>query len=103
MGCFSHLEEGNVTFWIPTNQQCGTQIKNENDQLTYSNKIHSFSGKQTGVITRSKSVEVDFSCSLNLDKLVSLAHGITPILTKVTEIKVPNKKGTFEVSMGLFT
>merc|ERR1712203_1233594 len=52
---------------------------------------------------RSRSIEIDFSCSLTLDKLVSLTSGISPLLAKMTKIELENKEGSFDVSMGVFT
>jgi len=101
--CGHKVEDGNLKFQIPTSEECGTQIKNENDQFLYSNKIHSVVGEVHGVISRSRSFEIDFSCSLKQDKLVSLTQGITPLLAKLTKIEVANKEGSFDVSMGLFT
>merc|ERR1712048_498381 len=101
--CIRKVVEGFLTFSLPTNSNCGTKVDHEETQIKYSNRLHAVTGHTHAPISRSRSIEIDFSCSIELDKMVSLKSGITPLHAKLTKIMLENKVGSFDVSMALFT
>lgn len=81
---------------------CGTQISNNGTHMVYMNAIQAQQGTSNGVITRMRTLMIDFSCEFSLDHTVSLADGVSPSLTNI-EVDMGTETGTFEVSMDLYT
>merc|ERR1712157_709656 len=67
------------------------------DKMTYKNFINGISGNKHGGVTRQRALTVEFSCSLNLDKTISMSNGIKPMMSKI-EVKTENQESSFEVS-----
>jgi len=101
--CQRKIDDGFLYFTLPTNTDCGTIIEHKTTEIKYKNRLHAVTGHNNGAISRSRSIEIDFSCSIELDKQVSLTSGITPLHSKLTKIAMENQVGTFDVAMGLFT
>merc|ERR1712048_15489 len=101
--CGPTEDEGIVSFSIPASETCGTEIsKDENgDKMTYKNVINGVAGSKHGSVSRQRALTVEFSCSLNLDKVISMTQGISPMISTI-EVKTENKESTFEVKMVLY-
>merc|ERR1712176_1413549 len=64
--CKRELIDGMLTFSLPTNSKCGTEISLDENEIRYSNRLHAVTDDKNSVISRSRSIEIDFSCSLTL-------------------------------------
>ena len=81
---------------------CGNKIGNNGTHMIYSNAIQAQQGRSYGVITRMRTLMIDFSCEFDLDYTVSLADGAKTNLTNI-ELDMGTELGQFEVTMNLFT
>ena len=80
---------------------CGNKIANNGTHMTYSNAIQAQQGTSNGVITRMRTLMIDFSCEFDLDYTVSLADGADTSLTNI-ELDMGTELGQFKVTMDLF-
>ena len=69
-GCAPTLNGSTVTFNIPVSNECGNRVENNGTHLIFGNVIYGSTGIADGIITRVKSVEINFSCALQLGQQV---------------------------------
>jgi len=65
--CFPpRLNSFTVYFDIPSSVECGTQVENNGTHMVYSNAIIGSTGDVVGPISRRQTMEINFSCALQL-------------------------------------
>ena len=55
-----------VEFNIPASVECGTNVENNSTHMVYSNTISGATGDVIGTISRRRTMEISFSCALQL-------------------------------------
>ena len=68
-GCQSVLTGSSVEYNFPASNECGTTVNNNGTHLIYSNVISGTTGDIAGIISRRRSMAINFSCALQLGEL----------------------------------
>jgi len=59
-------------------------------------------GTSNDIITRKRTLMLDFGCDFGLDHTLTLSDGFTPSITNV-EVDMGTQEGVFDVTMALYT
>lgn len=82
--------------------QCNMKSGSNETHISYENAVQVIQGSSNSVITRRRSIAVDFQCDFQIEQFLTLANGFSPTLTNV-EVDMGSELGHFHVEMGLFT
>ncbi|XP_019725167.1 alpha-tectorin isoform X1 [Hippocampus comes] len=95
--------EDYISFHINnTKGHCGSIVHSNGTHITYKNTVWIESVNNTGnVITRDKTVNVEFSCAYELDLKISLETVLKPILS-VINLTLATQAGNFITKMALY-
>ncbi|XP_014350371.1 alpha-tectorin, partial [Latimeria chalumnae] len=101
--CYGIEGEDFISFQINnTNGNCGNIVQSNGTHILYKNTVWIESANNTGnIITRDKTINVEFSCAYELDIKISLDTVIKPMLS-VINLTVPTKEGSFITKMALY-
>ena len=64
--CHPMVGNSTVEFHIPASAGCGTTVENNGTHMVYSNTISGATGDGIGIISRRRTMEINFSCALQL-------------------------------------
>uniref|UniRef100_A0A8C5WMJ5 ZP domain-containing protein n=1 Tax=Laticauda laticaudata TaxID=8630 RepID=A0A8C5WMJ5_LATLA len=83
-----------------TKGNCGNIVQSNSTHIMYKNTVWIESANNTGnIITRDRTINVEFSCAYELDIKISLDSVVRPIVINLT---VPTKEGSFTTKMALY-
>ena len=92
----------NVEMSIPVSSECGTKIKNNGTYLVYSNAIVGDVREHDGVVTRKKTIHLDFGCAFESNMELSYESDIHAMIDHV-DITLERQDREFDLQMGVFT
>ncbi|KAL4608607.1 alpha-tectorin [Arapaima gigas] len=85
-----------------TKGHCGSIVQSNGTHIMYKNTVWIESVNNTGnVITRDKTINVEFSCAYELDIKISLETVLKPMLS-VINLTLPTQEGNFITKMALY-
>ncbi|XP_026225589.1 alpha-tectorin [Anabas testudineus] len=85
-----------------TKGHCGSIVLSNGTHIMYKNTVWIESVNNTGnVITRDKTINVEFSCAYELDLKISLETVLKPMLS-VINLTLPTQEGNFITKMALY-
>ncbi|XP_034539787.1 alpha-tectorin [Notolabrus celidotus] len=85
-----------------TKGHCGSIVQSNGTHIMYKNTVWIESVNNTGnVITRDKTINVEFSCAYELDLKISLETVLKPMLS-VINLTLPTQEGNFVTKMALY-
>ncbi|XP_062341282.1 alpha-tectorin [Osmerus eperlanus] len=85
-----------------TKGHCGSIVQSNGTHILYKNTVWIESVNNTGnVITRDKTINVEFSCAYELDLKISLETVLKPMLS-VINLTLPTQEGNFITKMALY-
>ncbi|KAM6907349.1 alpha-tectorin [Xenentodon cancila] len=85
-----------------TKGHCGSIVQSNGTHIMYKNTVWIESVNNTGnVITRDKTINVEFSCAYELDLKISLETVLKPMLS-VINLTLPTQEGNFITKMALY-
>ncbi|XP_051788213.1 alpha-tectorin [Erpetoichthys calabaricus] len=85
-----------------TKGHCGSIVQSNGTHIMYKNTVWIESINNTGnVITRDKTINVEFSCAYELDIKISLETVVKPMLS-VINLTLPTQEGSFITKMALY-
>ncbi|KAK9536794.1 hypothetical protein VZT92_006555 [Zoarces viviparus] len=85
-----------------TKGHCGSIVQSNGTHIMYKNTVWIESVNNTGnVITRDKTINVEFSCAYELDLRISLETVLKPMLS-VINLTLPTQEGNFITKMALY-
>ncbi|XP_022415972.1 alpha-tectorin isoform X9 [Delphinapterus leucas] len=85
-----------------TKGNCGNIVQSNATHIMYKNTIWIESANNTGnIITRDRTISVEFSCAYELDIKISLDSVVKPMLS-VINLTVPTQEGSFTTKMALY-
>ncbi|XP_074068329.1 alpha-tectorin [Macrotis lagotis] len=85
-----------------TKGNCGNIVQSNGTHIMYKNTIWIESANNTGnIITRDRTINVEFSCAYELDIKISLDSVVRPMLS-VINLTVPTQEGSFTTKMALY-
>ncbi|XP_063799566.1 alpha-tectorin [Pseudophryne corroboree] len=85
-----------------TKGNCGNIVQSNGTHIMYKNTVWIESANNTGnIITRDRTINVEFSCAYELDIKISLDSVIRPMLS-VINLTVPTQEGSFTTKMALY-
>ncbi|XP_043931083.1 alpha-tectorin [Protopterus annectens] len=85
-----------------TKGNCGNIVQSNGTHILYKNTVWIETANNTGsIITRDKTINVEFSCAYELDIKISLDTVIRPMLS-VINLTIPTKEGSFVTKMALY-
>ncbi|XP_028323355.1 alpha-tectorin isoform X2 [Gouania willdenowi] len=85
-----------------TKGHCGSIVLSNSTHIMYKNTVWIESVNNTGnLITRDKTINVEFSCAYELDLKISLETVLKPMLS-VINLTLPTKEGNFITKMALY-
>ncbi|XP_047199382.1 alpha-tectorin [Hippoglossus stenolepis] len=85
-----------------TKGHCGSIVQSNSTHIMYKNTVWIESVNNTGnVITRDKTINVEFSCAYELDLKISLETVLKPMLS-VINLTLPTQEGNFITKMALY-
>ena len=64
--CHPMIGNSTVEFLIPASGDCGTAVENNGTHMVYSNTISGATGDVIGTISRKRTMDITFSCALQL-------------------------------------
>jgi len=74
--CGPVLHHDVIVMYSFSTSDCGTTTINNGTHFIYSNRISGSVGIQNSVISRTREVDIGFSCAIKKDQTVSLAYGL---------------------------
>jgi alpha-tectorin len=81
---------------------CGNDVQNNGTHMSYLNAVQAEQGTSNDVITRKRTLMIDFGCEFALDHVLTLADGFSPTITNI-EVDMGTEEGKFEVTMAVYT
>nr|XP_057933710.1 alpha-tectorin [Doryrhamphus excisus] len=101
--CAAMEGEDYISFHINnTKGHCGSMVQSNGTHIMYKNTVWIESVNNTGnVITRDKTINVEFACAYELDLRISLETVLKPILS-VINLTLPTQGGNFITKMALY-
>ncbi|XP_039634453.1 alpha-tectorin isoform X5 [Perca fluviatilis] len=95
--------EDRISFRINnTKGHCGSIVQSNSTHIMYKNTVWIESVNNTGnIITRDKTINVEFSCAYELDLKISLETVLKPMLS-VINLTLPTQEGNFITKMALY-
>uniref|UniRef100_A0AAY5JW14 Tectorin alpha n=1 Tax=Esox lucius TaxID=8010 RepID=A0AAY5JW14_ESOLU len=85
-----------------TKGHCGSIVQSNSTHIMYKNTVWIESVNNTGnIITRDKTINVEFSCAYELDLKISLETVLKPMLS-VINLTLPTQEGNFVTKMALY-
>ncbi|KAF7688705.1 hypothetical protein HF521_013512 [Silurus meridionalis] len=85
-----------------TKGYCGSIVQSNGTHIMYKNTVWIESVNNTGsVVTRDKTINVEFSCAYELDIKISLETVLKPMLS-VINLTLPTQEGNFITKMALY-
>ncbi|XP_066570353.1 alpha-tectorin [Amia ocellicauda] len=85
-----------------TKGHCGSIVQSNGTHIMYKNTVWIESVNNTGnLITRDKTINVEFSCAYELDIKISLETVVKPMLS-VINLTLPTQEGSFITKMALY-
>uniref|UniRef100_A0AAY4DW95 Tectorin alpha n=1 Tax=Denticeps clupeoides TaxID=299321 RepID=A0AAY4DW95_9TELE len=85
-----------------TKGHCGSIVQSNGTHIMYKNTVWIESVNNTGnVVTRDKTINVEFSCAYELDIKISLETVLKPMLS-VINLTLPTQEGNFITKMALY-
>nr|XP_020648218.1 alpha-tectorin [Pogona vitticeps] len=85
-----------------TKGNCGNIVQSNSTHIMYKNTVWIESANNTGnIITRDRTINVEFSCAYELDIKISLDSVVRPMLS-VINLTVPTQEGSFTTKMALY-
>ncbi|XP_048368680.1 alpha-tectorin isoform X2 [Sphaerodactylus townsendi] len=101
--CLGIEGEDFISFQINnTKGNCGNIVQSNSTHIMYKNTVWIESANNTGnIITRDRTINVEFSCAYELDIKISLDSVIRPMLS-VINLTVPTQEGSFTTKMALY-
>ncbi|XP_077695788.1 alpha-tectorin isoform X4 [Eretmochelys imbricata] len=85
-----------------TKGNCGNIVQSNGTHIVYKNTVWIESANNTGnIITRDRTINVEFSCAYELDIKISLDSVVRPMLS-VINLTVPTQEGSFTTKMALY-
>nr|XP_011730488.1 alpha-tectorin isoform X7 [Macaca nemestrina] len=85
-----------------TKGNCGNIVQSNGTHIMYKNTIWIESANNTGnIITRDRTINVEFACAYELDIKISLDSVVKPMLS-VINLTVPTQEGSFTTKMALY-
>ncbi|XP_020319975.1 alpha-tectorin [Oncorhynchus kisutch] len=85
-----------------TKGHCGSIVQSNSTHIMYKNTVWIESVNNTGnIITRDKTINVEFSCAYELDLKISLETVLRPMLS-VINLTLPTQEGNFITKMALY-
>ncbi|KAI4794602.1 hypothetical protein KUCAC02_031959 [Chaenocephalus aceratus] len=85
-----------------TKGHCGSIVQSNGTHIMYKNTVWIESVNNTGnVITRDRTINVEFSCAYELDLKISLETVLKPMLS-VINLTLPTQEGNFVTKMALY-
>nr|XP_015224274.1 PREDICTED: alpha-tectorin-like [Lepisosteus oculatus] len=97
--CTGTVVDGRVEFLFDNdNQSCGTSLMTNGTHFIYKNSIQGAIDSSGGVISRTKQIDLKFSCEYLLSETMSLRFGIHP-LESIVRKKIPSGIGTYQVRL----
>ncbi|XP_056682093.1 alpha-tectorin-like [Monodelphis domestica] len=85
-----------------TKGNCGNIVQSNGTHIMYKNTVWIESANNTGnIITRDRTINVEFSCAYELDIKISLDSVVRPMLS-VINLTVPTQEGSFTTKMALY-
>ncbi|XP_071058660.1 alpha-tectorin [Pseudochaenichthys georgianus] len=101
--CGSIEGEDFISFHINnTKGHCGSIVQSNGTHIMYKNTVWIESVNNTGnVITRDRTINVEFSCAYELDLKISLETVLKPMLS-VINLTLPTQEGNFVTKMALY-
>ncbi|CAL8305053.1 alpha-tectorin [Gadus morhua] len=85
-----------------TKAHCGSIVQSNGTHIMYKNTVWIESVNNTGnVITRDRTINVEFSCAYELDLKISLETVLKPMLS-VINLTLPTQEGNFITKMALY-
>ncbi|KAG7484830.1 hypothetical protein MATL_G00054680 [Megalops atlanticus] len=85
-----------------TKGHCGSIVQSNGTHIMYKNTVWIESVNNTGnIITRDKTINVEFSCAYELDIKISLDTVLKPMLS-VINLTLPTQEGNFITKMALY-
>ncbi|XP_009871936.1 PREDICTED: alpha-tectorin-like, partial [Apaloderma vittatum] len=85
-----------------TKGNCGNVVQSNSTHIVYKNTVWIESANNTGnIITRDRTINVEFSCAYELDIKISLDSVVRPMLS-VINLTVPTQEGSFTTKMALY-
>lgn len=103
MHCPGIEGEDFISFHINnTKGHCGSIVQSNGTHIMYKNTVWIESVNNTGnIITRDKTINVEFSCAYELDLKISLETVLKPMLS-VINLTLPTQEGNFITKMALY-
>ncbi|TNM84474.1 hypothetical protein fugu_008652, partial [Takifugu bimaculatus] len=101
--CAATEGEDFISFLINnTKGHCGSIVQSNGTHIMYKNTVWIESVNNTGnIITRDKTINVEFSCAYELDLKISLETVLRPMLS-VINLTLPTQEGNFITKMALY-
>ncbi|KAL2094954.1 hypothetical protein ACEWY4_009673 [Coilia grayii] len=85
-----------------TKGHCGSIVQSNGTHIMYKNTVWIESVNNTGnIVTRDKTINVEFSCAYELDIKISLETVLRPMLS-VINLTLPTQEGNFIAKMALY-
>ena len=81
---------------------CGNAVSNNGTHMSYVNAVQAQQGTSNDVITRKRTLMIDFGCDFALDHILTLTEGFSPTITNI-EVDMGTEEGEFEVTMAVYT
>jgi len=81
---------------------CGNAVNNNGTHMSYVNAVQAQQGTSNDVITRKRTLMIDFGCDFALDHILTLEEGFSPTITNI-EVDMGTEEGEFEVTMAVYT
>nr|XP_015224275.1 PREDICTED: alpha-tectorin-like [Lepisosteus oculatus] len=97
--CTGTVINGRVEFLFDNdNHTCGTSLTTNGTHFIYNNSIHGAIDSSGGVISRTKHIDLKFSCVYLLSETMSMPIGIHP-LESIVRKNLPSGIGTYQVRL----
>ncbi|XP_067345254.1 alpha-tectorin-like isoform X2 [Channa argus] len=97
--CNGTLQDGQLVFHFNNeDKQCGTVLRSNGTHFIYENAIQGDVDPHEGLISREKSIHLEFSCEYPLAQALSMDVGINP-LESIVRKKLPSGEGRYHLRM----
>ncbi|KAK2820377.1 hypothetical protein Q5P01_023336 [Channa striata] len=97
--CNGTLQDGRLVFHFNNDdQQCGTVLRSNGTHFLYENAIQGDVDPHDGLISREKSIHLEFCCEYPLAQALSMDVGINPVESIVRK-KLPSGDGRYHLRM----
>ncbi|XP_051901332.1 alpha-tectorin-like [Pristis pectinata] len=99
--CKGQVSHGRIVFnFDGSRRSCGSKLKVNRTHFAYSNTLHGYIVEDNGIISRNRSLSVEFSCGFPLT--INLSLPLTRVVKSVVNVVLPAGSEIFEAVMIMY-